>query len=149
MHTLILSSNLQLVTSCLTFPYSVSMHVMRKYNTKPQRICSFFHFKWIYWFFRIHMNCFNFFYAFENSRVHITHKNFSHNWTNSCTIIGSIFFRNRYFYKRKKNWKNSCVFWKINKFICNEKNTGSLIIYQTIIFFTYLLITFRHYNYSK
>ena len=32
MHTLILSSNLQSVTPCLTFSYSVPMHVMTKYN---------------------------------------------------------------------------------------------------------------------
>ena len=42
MHTLILSSSLWSVTSYLTFSYSVPMHVMRKYNAKPQRICSFF-----------------------------------------------------------------------------------------------------------
>ena len=30
------------MTSCLTFSYSVPMHVMRKYNAKPQRICIFF-----------------------------------------------------------------------------------------------------------
>ena len=30
------------MTSCLTFSYLVPMHVMRKYNAKPQRICSFF-----------------------------------------------------------------------------------------------------------
>ena len=41
MHTLILSSNLESVTSCLTLSYSVPMHMMRKYNAKPQRICIF------------------------------------------------------------------------------------------------------------
>ena len=30
------------MTSCLTFSYSVPMHVMTKYNAKPQSICSFF-----------------------------------------------------------------------------------------------------------
>ena len=30
------------MTSCLTFSYSVPMHVMRKYNAKPQRICILF-----------------------------------------------------------------------------------------------------------
>ena len=30
------------MTSCLTCFYSVPMHVMRKYNAKPQRICIFF-----------------------------------------------------------------------------------------------------------
>ena len=30
------------MTSCLTFSYSLLMHVMRKYNAKPQRICIFF-----------------------------------------------------------------------------------------------------------
>ena len=30
------------MTFCLTFSYSVPMHVMRKYNAQPQRICIFF-----------------------------------------------------------------------------------------------------------
>ena len=30
------------MTSCLTFSYSVLMHVIRKYSVKPQRICTYF-----------------------------------------------------------------------------------------------------------
>ena len=36
----------------------------------------------------------------------VTHKNFSGNWTNSCTIIASIFFENGIFMNVKKNEEN-------------------------------------------
>ena len=56
---------------------------------------------------------------------HIIHKNFSGEWTNSCTVSLN-FFQKRYFEKRKKN---SYGFWKINKFIWNKKRIGHLIIF--------------------
>ena len=61
----------------------------------------------------------------------------------------SIFVSKRYFKKRKKNWKNSYEFWKIDKFIRNEKRIDCLIIYWTIVLFTNWLITFRYYYNAK
>ena len=52
------------------------------------------------------------------TRFHITHNNFSGDWSNSCSVIVSIFFQKRYFPKRKKN---AYGFWKINELIWNEK----------------------------
>ena len=78
-------------------------------------------------------------------RFHITRKNFPGYWSNSCTVIASIFFQKWYFEKRKKNFKHSYGFWKINKFIWNEKRMGYLIIQWTILSFTNLLITFWNY----
>ena len=67
----------------------------------------------------------------------------------SFRVIASSFFKNGILKKLKKNWKNSYGFWKMNKFIWNEKRINNLIIYWTVIFFTNLLITFRHYYYTK
>ena len=75
------------------------------------------------------MQCFEF-WIFFVLRCHITHKNFLSDWTNSCTVIVLIFFRQQYFVKREKNWKNSYGFWKMNKLIWNS------------------LKTFRHYSYT-
>ena len=38
-------------------------------------------------------------------RFHIIHKIFPGDWTNSCTLIASIFFQKLYFEKRKKKLK--------------------------------------------
>ena len=98
----------------------------------------FLHLKWIYWFFRIHLNFFNcfftfwFFFILKNEhnvtnfayvvvpRLHITHKDFQDYWTNSWRFMESIFFKNGILKNILKNGKNSYEFWKINKFIWNE-----------------------------
>ena len=55
------------------------------------------------------------------TRFYTTNKNFSGNWTNSCTVIASkcffFFFKNGIFINVKKNWTNLYGFWKIDEFI--------------------------------
>ena len=83
--------------------------------------------------FKSERNVTNFDYIF-GTRFHITHKNFSGNWTNSCTVLARFFFKKGIFIKVLKNWKNWYGFWKINNLISNEKKRiGYLIIYWTII----------------
>ena len=53
-------------------------------------------------------NITNFGYVFV-SRFNIRNKNFSDDWTNSCTVIASIFFQKRYFHKRQKSLKT--IIW--------------------------------------
>ena len=116
----------------------INQLLKKKLSHKEPGDLSFFHFKWIYLlqnpcvflkkicygfeiFFLILKNEGNvpyFGYVFV-TRLHITHNNFPGDWTSSCTVITSIFVKNTIFKNVKKNWKNSHVFWKINKFIWN------------------------------
>ena len=107
-----------------------NFHKKNNCPTNNQVTYPFINFKWIYWFFRINKlnisifvtflnilknerNVTNFGYVFV-SRFHTTDKFFN---LHGCS---PNFFQQR-FKKPKKNWKNSYRFWKINKFISNEK----------------------------
>ena len=92
-------------------------------------------------------NVANFGYVFVK-KFHITSKNFPEDWSNGYTVLVSICFQNLNLLKRKKkkNWKNSYGFWKINKFIWNRKKyrlTDYLLnnfFYQCVNNFSALLL---------
>ena len=95
----------------------------------------------------------NFGYVFV-PRFQITHKNFISDCTYSCIVITSIFFQKRYFEKRKKNYKTSYGFWKIDKFIWNGKNDrlpifllNNYFLYQFFNFSALLCNLFRFFIY--
>ena len=69
------------MTSCFTFSYSVPMHVMRKYNAKPQRICIFF--------FRILHRLF----AYKNIKLTVNGKGFLEIFRDS--LLDKILIRRR------------------------------------------------------
>ena len=117
---------------------------------------SFFHFKWIHWFFRIHFwRIFRKFlrnvtlrildmYLYRNSLSH--KKKISRVWTNSCTVIDLIFFFKTGVLKNEKihtDSEKSINSFKMKTRICY------LIIYWIIILFTNLIIIFRHYYHVR
>ena len=66
-------------------------------------------------------------------RIQTTQMNFS----GGCEIRATIFLE-RYFHNRKKNWKSSYGFWKIDKFIWHEIGEGTVLGHPlpwTILFF--------------
>ena len=105
----------------------------------------FWKFCWKFWKMDVTLRILDIFFVLT---FYITQKNFLGDWTNSCTDIASIFLKNGILENVKKKRKNSYGFWKINKFIWNEKN-DKLPDYLLNNFFTNLLITFRHYYYAK
>ena len=95
------------INNQVTYPFSIS-----------NEFIDFLEVIWIFsFFFYVSENFFenfknernvtNFGYVFV-PRFHITHKNFSGDWTGSFTVITSIFFPKRYFEKRKKKLKKAC-----------------------------------------
>ena len=76
MHLLILNSNFYSVMSCLIFSYSVPMHVMRKYNAKPQRICRYF----LYHVYRMKK-------VFRKNRVEQVFTFFWVSWVSHCSTV--------------------------------------------------------------
>ena len=73
-------------------------------------------------------------------RCHITHKNFPGDWTNSCTVISSIFFKSGILKNIKKIEKIRMDSKKSINLFQTKKIIGYLIIHCTIIFFTNLYI---------
>ena len=90
-----------------------------------------FYFKWINWFYRIHIDFLIFFNVFEffskSWKLYVTLEifkiNFLSDWTNNFTVIALTFFQKRYFQKRKK----------IEESFHMKKMIGYLIIYRTIV----------------
>ena len=141
MHTLLLSSNLQSVTFCLTFSYSVPMHVMRQNNAKPQRICRFF------FLVSKKRSCRKIWISFRK-RLRTTLKKFLDNWSKQFANTTQSFFDKRGFQKfRKKSPKILVYSDKFDKSILAKKVT--LPVFLLTFFFTDLLITFGNYKYVK
>ena len=84
-------------------------------------------------------NVTNFGYIFL-TRFHVTHENFSGDWTKLQLFFFFFLFKNGIFANVKKNWKKSYEFWKINKFIWKKKKKYKSPDYLLNNFFCQLII---------
>ena len=145
MHTLILSSNLYSVISCLTFSYSVPMHVMRKYNAKLQRICIFF-------LNSIGSKVANFEY-FLVARFHITLKKFLGDWTTGYVLkkileIFKCIRKNQWihFIQEKKTFTNYFMNNLLALFLCEINVLNIFYMVDFYRFSSNLYSKFSHFR---